>query len=105
MDGMTTQDIVVILGGIGTLVASLGGAVKWFLTYIDEKAAVALKAEKQARKELRDYMDQEIKHLTEQLHKVTSRESLYLKRIMVLEAYILGQKGLELPPMEGWPPK
>lgn len=102
---MNVQDIILILGGIGTLLVSLGGAAKWILNYIDGKAKEALEAEKQARKELKDYMDREIHQLTEQLHNVTAREALYLKRIMQLEAYILGQKGLELPPMEGWPPK
>lgn len=102
---MNVQDILLILGGIGTLLISLGGAAKWILNYIDEKAKIALEAEKQARKELKDYMDREIQQLSEQLHTVTAREGMYLKRIMQLEAYILGQKGLELPPMEGWPPK
>jgi hypothetical protein len=102
---MSVQDIVLILGGIGALFTSLGAGARWFLNYIDKKAKESLDAEKQARKDLKDYMDREIKQLNEQLHTVTAREGLYLKRIMQLEAYILGQKGLELPPMEGWPPK
>lgn len=102
---MNVQDIMLILGGIGGLLVSLGGSAKWILGYIDNKAKEALDAEKLARKELKDYMDREIQQLNEQLHTVTAREGLYLKRIMQLEAYILGQKGLELPPMEGWPPK
>ena len=102
---MTIQDIMLILGGIGALLASLGGAAKWILTYIDTKAKENLENEKKARDELKVYMDREIRELTEQLHIVNSREGLYLKRILQLEAYILGQKGLELPTMEGWPPK
>lgn len=102
---MTVQDILMILGAIGTLVVSLGGAAKWILNYIDTKAKEALDNEKKARDELKQYMDKEIHELNEQLKVVHVKEGLYLKRIMQLEAYILGQKGLELPIMEGWPPK
>lgn len=102
---MDTASIMTILGGIGTIIVSLGGAAKWILGYIDSKAKEALDAEKQARADLKNYMDKEIETLNAQLALVTSRESLYLKRILQLEAYILGQKGLELPKMEGWPPQ
>lgn len=102
---MNVQDIMLILGGIGALLASLGGAARWILSYIDTKAKEALDNEKKARDELKAYMDREIRELNDQLRLVTSREALYLKRILQLEAYILGQKGLALPVMEGWPPK
>ncbi len=101
---MTPQDIMLILGGIGALLVSLGGAAKWILTYIDTKAKEAIDAEKMARAELKAYMDKEIRDLTEQLNVVTSREALYFRRILQLEAY-LSSRGIDLPSMEGWPPK
>lgn len=101
---MTPQDIMLILGGIGALLASLGGASKWILTYIDAKAKEAIDAEKLARKELKDYMDGEIRALTTQLTAVSTREAFYFRRILQLEAY-LQAKGIDLPSMEGWPPR
>lgn len=102
---MNVQDIVLVLGALGTLLVSLGGAAKWILNYIDSKAREAIESEKQARAELKAFMDKEILELKEELRQVTGRESLYLKRILQLEAYILGSPGTTLPIMEGWPPK
>jgi len=101
---MGVDNIMLILGGVGTLLVSLGGAAKWILTYIDEKGKAALESEKSARNDLKNYMDQAIQSLNEQLHTVMTREALYLRRVLQLEAYVQ-DKGMDLPIMEGWPPK
>lgn len=101
---MNVSDVMLILGGVASLLVSLGGAAKWILGYIDSKTKEALQKTENAQAELRSHLDREIHSLTEQLNIVTQRESLYFRRIIQLEAF-LREKGLDLPSMEGWPPR
>ena len=101
---MNPSDIMLILGGVASLLVSLGGAAKWILTYIDTKTNEALQKTEKAQAELRSHLEREIHQLTEQLNIVTQRESLYYRRIIQLESF-LREKGLDLPPLDGWPPQ
>jgi hypothetical protein len=97
------HDYAAILTAIGGLLLVLGGGAKWALTFVDAKLTEAAKREEASRQEMRDHLETQIKDLQSTVEMLAARESIYLKRILQLEAFIQGQKGLEMPTLQGWP--
>lgn len=101
---MTPQDIAIIMGAFGTLLAILGGGAKWLLNHIDTKTKKFEDSEAAARAELSKRLLVEIDGLRADLARVVAEKSLYIRRIYQLEYFIHTQPGINIPSMTGWPP-
>lgn len=101
---MTAQDISILMGAFGALLAILGGGAKWLLAHIDTKTVKFEEKEALARKLLSDRLESEIQSLRADLARVIVEKSLYLRRIYQLENFIHMRKDIDIPSMSGWPP-
>ena len=98
------NDIVLLLSSIGGMFIILGGGVKWLLSHIDAKTLAAQKVELDARTQLSNGLNDDIRKLREVVDMMQKRESIYVRRIYQLEGFIHTQPGITIPTMEGWPP-
>ena len=102
---MTPQDLTLLIGAIGAFFAVLGGGAKWLLSHIDTKALASAQREESARSALSERLQQEINGLRADIAKVQAEKAIYLQRIYQLEHFIHLQPGINIPTMEGWPPR
>lgn len=101
---MGIESIIALLAAVGSFLAIFGGGAKWLLSHMDAKAKESSEKEQHARQELYTRLQEEISELRSELLKVQKEKSLYLKRIYQLEYFIHTQPGIDIPPMDGWPP-
>lgn len=92
------------MGAITAFFTILGGGAKWLLSHIEARTKEAASREEIARGALSIRLHDEIAALRLEIVNVHIEKSLYLKRIYQLEYFIHLQPGLNMPPMEGWPP-
>ena len=105
MAQLTGSDLVAMLAAFGLLLTTIGGAFKWAIAHTDRKTKEAEDRATRAAKLMQDHLEGEINSLRARVERLTASENLYLRRVIQLEAFIQGQKGLELPPLENWPPR
>jgi hypothetical protein len=101
---MTPEGLTLLIGSLGAFFVVIGGGAKWMLSHLDGKDKASALRESEARNELSKLLNDEISLLRQDLAKVQSEKSLYLKRIYQLEYFIHTQPGISIPAMEGWPP-
>jgi hypothetical protein len=101
---MPINDVVIVLGALGTLLISVGGGLKWLLAHIDTKASAAQQVEASARRLLSDKLNDDIRILRSDIASLRSEKAVYIRRIYQLEGYIHNQPGMSIPVMDGWPP-
>lgn len=102
---MTAVDVQTLLASIGTLLVTVGLGTKWLVMYITSKQAEAALAESSARAELSTRLHEEIRILRLELVGLHTENRVYLRRIFQLEAFLYTQPNVNIPTMEGWPPK
>lgn len=90
-----------VLIGSGLVVGGRGFMI--FLKYLDAKAAVYIKAEQASHSALKAEFRNRIEALEGEVKRLQRSESLHLRRIYHLEAYI-NELGIKVPLMDGWPP-
>lgn len=119
---MTASDWVLLLGGVTTILITVGGGLKYLIDRSDTKETAAALvesearavmmaettkaqlAESAARERMSERIHGEITALNVLIEKLKERNGLYLRRIYQLEGYIHQQPGIAIPTMEGWPP-
>lgn len=102
---MTPQDLTLLIGAIGAFFTVLGGGVKALLSHINSNALASAQREESARSALSERLQQEINGLRADIAKVQAEKAIYLQRIYQLEHFIHLQPGINIPTMEGWPPR
>lgn len=98
-------DFNAIIMAILAVIAAIVGAGKWVIMYVDGKQAASDLSESKALTALSQRLHEEIRVLRLELAHSHSMNRIYLRRIFQLETFIHSQPGVNVPPMEGWPPE
>lgn len=119
---MLASDLVLLIGGVTTVLITVGGGLKYLIDRSDakEKASLLIQSEARAvmsaettkaqlseaaaRERMSERIYSEIDSLKNVIEGLKERNGLYLKRVYQLEGFIHQQPGIEIPFMEGWPP-
>lgn len=101
---MTAQDLNVVLGSAFSVLAIIGGGIKYLLARVDEKNRHAAAEQLQARQELTARLHVEISDLRAVVSRLQSENAVYMRRVYALEGYLQTIPGVQLPETPGWPP-
>jgi phosphoribosyl-ATP pyrophosphohydrolase len=102
---MNAQELPAVVTALTGLLVVLGGAAAWLINLVNRKLEEAAKSAVVAQGEMRQHLEGEIADLKLRVSVLVNREGIYLKRVLQLEAFIQGQKGLVMPTLDGWPPR
>lgn len=104
---MNAQEVSTVVGSLAAFAAVLGGGIKFLLARVDEKNRQAAAEQLQARTDLQNRLNEEIRDLRTMVNRLQSENAVYMRRVFALEAFI--QTHLpnhpHLPETPGWPPR